>query len=234
MNDHHEVSDLKRHIYHGDWDVLLILDACRYDAFERRVESFLRGDLSKARSPGSSTPDFLDSTFDRQLDNTVYISANPFVTSDEDTGVVGPETFDKVVEVYAEHTDEALGAVPPAQMNRSILSALQTHKSKRVIGHYIQPHIPFLTEGKLSAPENFVLRDPNPDSVVGKLRNEVDSQLKSLWGKGNVWKLKRLLGLPPPQTWRYSSQKGEGTAFSAHTRRTSKRSSSRSTSCVWS
>jgi hypothetical protein len=44
-----------------DWDNLLILDACRYDAFAARAD--LPGRLERRRSRGSHTSEFLSGIF---------------------------------------------------------------------------------------------------------------------------------------------------------------------------
>jgi PHD/YefM family antitoxin component YafN of YafNO toxin-antitoxin module len=59
-----------------DWDVLAILDACRYDMFADTVE--LPGTLSKVRSKASATDQFLRKNLDgRDATDTVYVTGNP-------------------------------------------------------------------------------------------------------------------------------------------------------------
>jgi hypothetical protein len=63
-------------IFAEDWDVLAILDACRYDLFAERVD--LPGQLEARESRGSSTVEFLRGNVDgRDLLDTVYVTANP-------------------------------------------------------------------------------------------------------------------------------------------------------------
>lgn len=38
-----------------DWDVCIILDACRYDVFKEIQNDYLEGKLEKRWSPGSMT-----------------------------------------------------------------------------------------------------------------------------------------------------------------------------------
>jgi len=62
--------------FEADWDNLFILDACRYDMFERRAE--LPGRLERAESRASTTVEFLRANVDgRDLSDTVYVTANP-------------------------------------------------------------------------------------------------------------------------------------------------------------
>jgi len=63
-------------IFGSDWDNLIILDACRYDMFHDQSE--LPGQLETRDSRGSTTTEFLSANFtDRDLTNTVYVTANP-------------------------------------------------------------------------------------------------------------------------------------------------------------
>lgn len=201
MSETDQLTDQGTLIYEQDWNVLLVLDACRYDFFERQHSSYLQGTLSEVQSRGSSTPEFLAETFDEPLDDVVYVSANPFVSSEGETvdGFTPSDVFHEVIDVWKTDQDPSLGAVPPMELNESIQTAIEEYPSKRVIGHYIQPHVPFVSEGKIQQHSNFVLRAPNPESRVGEMRNFLDNLLKFKLGKGRVWKLKRQLGLPPAE-----------------------------------
>ena len=62
-----------------EWKNLIILDACRYDTFEKI--NFIRGDLKKIKSLGSCTGDWRDNTFTNRYIHTMdYYSANPFLS----------------------------------------------------------------------------------------------------------------------------------------------------------
>lgn len=52
----------KNLINERDWDCLVILDACRYDYFEKVYEDYLSGDLRKVLSSGSCTEEWLNKT----------------------------------------------------------------------------------------------------------------------------------------------------------------------------
>ncbi len=70
-------------IFESDWDILIILDACRTDAL-REVESeyeFLQ-DVDQIWSVGSTSMEWMQKTFVREyeeeISNTAYITANTF------------------------------------------------------------------------------------------------------------------------------------------------------------
>lgn len=121
-----------------DWDNLIILDGCRYDAFQDRNR--LSGTLGSRVSRGSSSKEFLDRNFaDRDLQDTVYVSANPFVPR------VGPDVFHAVLTVLDEW-DEELQTIMPAAVVERALDAYATYPDKRIIVHFMQPHQPYIGE----------------------------------------------------------------------------------------
>lgn len=188
-------------LYSGTWDFLAIFDACRYDVFERVHSDYVAGSLKRVRSPGTGTPDFLQGAFTEPMDNIVYVSANPFVSKSEsrlpefDAG----ELFHDVYELWDTDTDPNLGAVPPIAVTEAVERATREHPDRRIIAHYIQPHIPYLSHGKIGCPENFILRDAYAKGRIAVYRNRLDNKLKVTLGKGRIWTLKRLLGFPPAE-----------------------------------
>jgi len=121
-----------------DWDNLLILDACRYDMFEKTCE--IDGELESRTSVGSSTPDFLKQTFrGGDFQDIVYVTANPQVNLRLD-----PDIFHDVVEVWKTDWNDDLGTVEPRRVTERAIEALERYPNKRLIIHYMQPHYPFI------------------------------------------------------------------------------------------
>lgn len=122
-----------------EWDTLVILDACRYDLFAD--VNTLEGDLSARFSRGSSSPEFFERNFaGQQFHDTVYVTANPFVTQ------LPMETFHAVIHAYETAWDDEHQTVTPDAMTELLIKAHKTYPDKRIIGHYMQPHYPFLGE----------------------------------------------------------------------------------------
>lgn len=72
----------KKLIQTRDWDYLIILDACRYDYFEKIYDDYLNGKLQKVTSPGSNTFSWIVKTFrGSDFSSTIYISGNPHLNS---------------------------------------------------------------------------------------------------------------------------------------------------------
>ncbi len=124
-----------------DWDVLQILDACRYDMFAE--QSPLPGDLQSRISRGSNTMEFLHANFEgRTMHDTVYVTANPQFRRHEDE--LDAE-FHAVVDVWLdEGWDETYNTVMPETTAKYALQAADEYPNKRILVHYIQPHYPFI------------------------------------------------------------------------------------------
>lgn len=121
-----------------DWDLLVVLDACRADTFE--AVNDLPGECSRRRSRGSHTVEFLWGNFvNRELHDTVYVTAN-----------VQPYVFREYLDLHhVEHAwvdgfDEERRTVPPDAVTDAALGAAERFPHKRLVVHYLQPHYPFL------------------------------------------------------------------------------------------
>ena len=131
-------------IFEEDWDNLIILDGCRYDTFQKKICEFeFDGTLSKKVSAGSSSPEFIASNFQkRDLHDTVYVTANPYVRN------ISHDTFHATYSLLSdEYWDKEFDTVLPGIVVEEALSALNRHPNKRHIIHFMQPHYPFI--GKL-------------------------------------------------------------------------------------
>lgn len=128
------------HVMEQDWDNLIILDACRYDLYEREVD--ISDDLISVISKGSSTAEFLNKNFSGNTYNdTIYITANPHLVSQN-----LENNFFKSVQLWDTHWDEQLKTVHPSVVRDESLKIAQEYPNKRIIIHFIQPHYPFIGE----------------------------------------------------------------------------------------
>ncbi|MFP8954769.1 hypothetical protein ACLI4Z_17660 [Natrialbaceae archaeon A-arb3/5] len=125
----------------ADWDTVLVLDACRYDMFEELAD--LPGRLERQRSRASHTTEFLQANFDgRTLTDTVYVTASPQLYRWRDEIDV---KFHDVINVWHEAGwDDTHGTVLPETMAEYVREAADRYPNKRLIGHFLQPHYPFI------------------------------------------------------------------------------------------
>ena len=136
-------------IWNTNWKYLIILDACRYDYFQKVYKKYLNGELKKVISPASETREWLKEIFRGKIHaDIIYISANPYINSKGITiGGFNPKRylkFYRVLDVWDWGWNEILGTVHPEEVNKATLEALRKYPGKRFIIHSVQPHRPYL------------------------------------------------------------------------------------------
>ena len=125
-------------VMENDWDILIILDACRYDTFEEI--NYFDGSLSQIYSIAPETSRFLKRTFhNQQFHDTVYVSGNPKIPAE-----IPDQTFHKVIPVWQKEWDDEVDSVQPDSVTKYAKSALDDFPNKRIIIHYMQPHMPLI------------------------------------------------------------------------------------------
>lgn len=125
-------------IFTEEWDNLIILDACRYDIFEKFAN--LPGQLESRISLGSTSKEFMRANFaNKKLYDTVYVSANGWYEKLRD---------DMNSDIYRfVHTDrDIMGGLTtkPETVTQTAIKLFEKHPNKRFIIHYMQPHQPYL------------------------------------------------------------------------------------------
>lgn len=127
-------------IMEEDWDNLIILDACRYDAFCEAQD--IASEVEKRESVASETTRFLKFNFSGQdLRDTVYVTANPNIArhwDDIDT------RFYEIDNLWRTKWDDEQGTVSPETVTEVAIQRHDQFPNKRLIVHYLQPHAPFI------------------------------------------------------------------------------------------
>lgn len=143
---HHQIfirdyNDNGIDIFAADWDNLIILDSCRYDVFANLYT--LPGTLMKRESRGTGTREFLHGNFrDRDLHDTVYITANPQLYYHGDK--INTQLH-KIFNIWQDAGwDDNAGTVRPEKLTEYAQEYAAQYDDKRLIIHYLQPHRPFL------------------------------------------------------------------------------------------
>lgn len=117
-----------------DWDVLILLDACRYDVLADVAETAV---VDCVRSPASATPEFLSKAGRRGVfDGTTYVSGNP----QTEDATLGSDV--RHVPVYSDQWDEQLSTVRPDAIYDEVADAADD--DRRVVAHTLQPHFPHI------------------------------------------------------------------------------------------
>lgn len=132
-----------------DWDYLIILDACRYDYFEKLYRRYFKGVLRKEKSETNDTMKWANLNFPEFYSDTIYISTIPYINSAVETkdkkGLKfdGKKHFFMVVDC---EWNEELGTILPENVNKEVIQAITQYPNKKLIIHYLQPHDPFIGE----------------------------------------------------------------------------------------
>jgi len=190
------VDGKTKNILEENWDFLIILDAARYDFFKKLYKNYLSGCLKRAISPATNTMEWFNRVFPSFYDDIVYVSANPYVNSKIEVtdryGLKfdGKKHFYKIIDVW--DWGWSSRTVHPSKMKEAIIMVKNKYKKKRFILHYIQPHIPYISENYIhyrSKSEN-VIRIP-------KIRRFIKKLIKRTFGIEGFFGICNLLGITP-------------------------------------
>lgn len=129
-----------------DWDYLIVLDACRYDAFKQ--VNWLEGDLQKRISKGSATYEWRDENFKEYYGDVVYVTSNPYISDRDD--FKASRHFYETIPVYMKDEYQEKGVTAPEPVTKEARSAETEYPDKRKIIHYMQPHDPFIGDPSIS------------------------------------------------------------------------------------
>jgi hypothetical protein len=127
----------------GEWDNLIILDACRYD----KLNDIREHEVEDRVTLGSTSSEYVERTFtEDKYDDVVYISANGFLTDQMMQKHLGKkDIFHEKFDTIETDWDSEKGTVLPEDVVRDAETAESLFPEKRKIIHFIQPHYPYLT-----------------------------------------------------------------------------------------
>lgn len=130
-------------ILEKDWKYMFICDACRYDMF--RDTHDIGGELTSIRSRGGETGEFHKNNFvDDEYDDIVYVSATP-----RSNKFIRERVYE-YIPVWEQEWDEETGLVPAERMEAYCIEAINQYPNKRVICHFLQPHLSIQTSEGVS------------------------------------------------------------------------------------
>jgi hypothetical protein len=154
-------------IFREEWDVLIILDACRYDAMCEVADEYpWIQSVNGIISVGSRSNEWQIMTFKqkwkRKIQNTVYVSGNPFTEVilgnhnfpqapsyvpnfwPSNYDIVSIDDFYFVDNVWKNGVDISHNCVLPRTITRRAVKAHKNCTCNRLIVHYMQPHEPHI------------------------------------------------------------------------------------------
>ncbi len=131
-------------VYEQDWDVLVVLDACRADLFRSVAPEFdLFEDVSTVWSVGSSSSEWLENTFNgsQEAAQTVMVTGNTWTNR-----YLAADEFAALDEVWKYAWDEDLDTVPASAITDRAIAHARERDPDRLVVHYMQPHHPFVPD----------------------------------------------------------------------------------------
>jgi hypothetical protein len=150
-----------------DWDNLFVLDACRLDLFKDTVATNQFDEYRAEVSLGSRTDEWtFENFYGESFGDTVYVTGSPV------TSKVLSDEFHDLIEVWKQGFDEEKGAILPSAVAQAGREARQQYPEKRIIVHFMQPHIPFVHSPEMNFREwwtpynDFEETDADPPRTV--------------------------------------------------------------------
>jgi len=135
-----------KNIFEKEWDVLLVLDACRLDLMQEVVaDRSLGWTVNELESVDTMTGYWMEKTFTPEYKNemaeTVYICGNPHSAS-----LLSEADFRVLDEIWKHNWDEATGTVLAEDATDRAIAMRRKYPDKRLLVHYMQPHNPFISD----------------------------------------------------------------------------------------
>lgn len=130
-------ADQLEHIKESEWDVLVILDACRFDVL-RRIANW---PIAQVTSPGSCTPEWLTAAQKAELfRDTAVITANPQYDK-----LSLDFSCESIHHSWDTDWSSKLQTTPPEPVLDRVSTELESGTSQ-VIAHLEQPHWPYIVK----------------------------------------------------------------------------------------
>lgn len=172
----HLIRDPGTNIFEEDWEILLVLDACRADLMREVVDQydFLSGETRW--SVGSSSREWIMKTFEGEHPETSYITGNPFSQELLDASELG-----HLEEVWKESWDDEIGTILPRPLTDRAIEHWKSESPDRMIVHYMQPHYPFIEDPIADVIELQAFGESAPKSVWTRLRQNPELTFEDIW-----------------------------------------------------
>lgn len=131
-------------VYDREWDVLIVLDACRWDLMEEVMDEYkFLTENQKFNSVASTSSEWLEKTFNHkeETQKTSYISGNLFTEQE-----LNPREFNHLDEVWGDTWNDEKGTILPDSLTDRAIEHHRNENPTRMVVHYMQPHHPFVSD----------------------------------------------------------------------------------------
>lgn len=134
-------------IYDDEWDLSIVLDACRADLLAEVADEFgfLPPETQTRRSLGTATRNWMQRTFTEayadEMSDTSYVVANAYSEL-----LLNPDDFEYMDEVHRYAWDDELGTVRPRPVTERAVDVSRNQDPQRLLVHYLPPHFPSIPD----------------------------------------------------------------------------------------
>lgn len=180
-------SVFRDNVFDHEWDVCIVLDACRYDAFcEVATEyDWLPDEPGSIRSTGSMSEEWMQKSFTNEysanISKTGHVTWNAYSNFNLDA-----DDWVFLDEVWKQEWNDDRGLLPPEAITNRAIDRWRSTDAERMIVHYMQPHAPY----RQLADEGII--EPLDHERVGDREKQ---------GRLTVWKLLRRGEISHERAW---------------------------------
>ncbi|MFB6187392.1 MAG: hypothetical protein ABEI86_11050 [Halobacteriaceae archaeon] len=131
-------------IYEEEWDLLIVLDACRYDLMMDVADEYEFIDsVDRIWSPASTSEFWLKENFNEEHSDKMKESA--MVTGNTFTEYCLSESeFQILDEVWSYSFDDELETIPADSVLDRTIKIMRKYNPKYTVSHFMQPHAAFI------------------------------------------------------------------------------------------
>ena len=136
--------DYGTNVYEREWDVLVVLDACRADLLQSVAPPVDYLDtVETVRSVGSSSSEWLENTFlgHPETGHTAMVTGNTWTDRYLDA-----DAFAALDEVWKYAWDDEVDTIPARAVTDRAIALAREQSPRRLVVHYMQPHHPFVPD----------------------------------------------------------------------------------------
>jgi hypothetical protein len=170
-----------------EWDILVLLDACRYDYFERCNP--YKGKLTPFDQGCVGTKQYYQMNFKNRDCSDVVVINHILLFQDW----LGDTKFHDVVNVYDTHWDQGFGTVLPEPNTEAALEQIEKYPDKRFLIHYAQPHMPYLDRGTKIVKQKTKKQVVYKNKFQGKVALALN-KMKNLFPPMPFWCVEKVFG----------------------------------------
>jgi hypothetical protein len=167
-----------------EWDNLIVLDSCRYDAFEK--VNFIPGNLEAKTSQGTTTIQWLNQNFTEYYDDIVYLSPVVWLKEDNHKDFnYQRKRFESSKHFHAiemlHDNEEGIEQGKHSKLESAVKKAehfAEKYPDKRKIIHFSQPHLGFVTSNLVEENHKFYRQYLDEGYSWAELKKEYENSLK--------------------------------------------------------